>query len=279
VTGSDIIGLIPLEAMISAGKYYLKKQKLSTGIPIKDIIHIAIKSLGLDDLAPFDPNEKIIENRINNQFGNLTSMKIRTFSDELSSNSPAPGGGSASALAGVLGASLTSMVANLTTGKKKWAPLYKQMCKISENSQRLKDILIQLIDMDTDAFNFVLETYKLPKKTVNQTKVRDNAIDLAMKQATDIPFQILTHCKEIIYLAIETSKFGNPNSISDAGVAGEMAHAGAHSATLNILINLKEIKDTKYSKQMFTKTNMILSEIDKLLISLRLIVSKSLDNA
>jgi glutamate formiminotransferase/formiminotetrahydrofolate cyclodeaminase len=278
VSGSELVGLIPLESMIAAGKYYLNKQKRSIGIPDKDIIHIAVKSMGLDDLSPFNPKEKIIEYRITDVFGSLASMKIHEFSDELSSDSPAPGGGSVSALAGVLAASLSSMVANLTFGKKKWLPLYKNMCILSEESQKLKNKLLKLIDQDTDSFNLVMEAYKLPKLSSKEIKKRDNNIEEAMKEAANIPYQTLSCCSQIMDLAIATAISGNPNSISDAGVAGEMAHAGAHGASLNILINLKEIHDNNFSKEMIDKTTILLDKTNDSLLKLRGIVQEKINN-
>ena len=264
--------------MISAGKYYLNKQKRSTGIPMKDIIHIAVKSMGLDDLSPFDSKEKIIEYRISEEFGPIASMKLHEFSDELSSESPAPGGGSVSALSGVLGASLSSMVANLTFGKKKWLPLYDQMSQVAQKSQQLKNELIKLIDTDTESFKGVIEAYNMPKNTDNQIIDRTTAIDHAMKEATNIPFKTLKYCRDIMELALEAAQYGNPNSISDAGVSGEMANAGARSASLNVFINLKEINDNKFCKEMDQKTHLILDETNVLIVKIRKVVAKVLNN-
>ncbi len=278
VSGSELVGLIPLESMIAAGKYFLTKQKCSTGIPVQDIIHIAVKSMGLDDLAPFDPNEKIIEYRIGKRFNTLASMTLHDFSDELSSDSPAPGGGSVAALAGALGASLSSMVANLTFGKKKWEPLFKQMSQLAEKSQQLKDELIQLIDADTESFKLVMEAFKLPNNSDQQKTERDSAIDSAMKEATNIPFQTLKCCRDIMDLALEAAKYGNPNSVSDAGVGGEMANSGARGAALNVRINLKDIDDELFCKKMETDTEIILSETYDLLIEIRETVEAKLIN-
>ena len=264
--------------MISAGKYYLQKQNRSTGIPVKDIIHIAVKSMGLDDLSPFNQNEKIIEYRVSNQFGILASMTLHGFSDELSSDSPAPGGGSVAALAGTLGASLSSMVANLTFGKKKWLPMFDQMCQIAQKSQLLKDELLQLIDADTESFKTVLEAYKMPKNTDSQIIKRNEAIDAAMKEATNIPFQTLKCCREIMDLALEAAKCGNPNSVSDAGVAAEMANAGVHGAAINVLINLKNIEDEKFCVNMKTNTEYLVQDADKLLMETRRTVAKIMNN-
>ena len=278
VSGSELVGLIPLDAMISAGKYYLQKQNRSTGIPVKDIIHIAVKSMGLDDLSPFNQNEKIIEYRVSNQFGILASMTLHGFSDELSSDSPAPGGGSVAALAGTLGASLSSMVANLTFGKKKWLPMFDQMCQIAQKSQLLKDELLQLIDADTESFKTVLEAYKMPKNTGSHIIRRNEAIDAAMKEATNIPFQTLKCCREIMDLALEAAHYGNPNSVSDAGVAAEMANAGVHGAALNVFINLKDIKDKKFCVKMKRNTEDLVKYADKLLMKTRRTISKIMNN-
>ena len=171
------------------------------------------------------------------------------------------------------------MVANLTFGKKKWLPLFEQMSKISQKSQQLKDQLIQLIDADTDSFKVVIEAYNMPKKTENQIIDRTTAIDYAMKEATNIPFKTLTCCRNIMNLTLEAAQHGNPNSISDAGVSGEMANAGAESAALNIFINLKEIEDNKFCKKMNQNTHLILDETNLLLIEIRKVVSRVLNNA
>lgn len=277
VTGSELVGLIPLKALLDAGQYYLKKQNRPTGIPAKDIIHIAVKSLGLDDLAPFNPNEKIIEYKIGNKFGELATMPIHEFMDELSRETPAPGGGSVSALAGSLGASLTAMVSNLTAGKKKFADVFDKMVKLGDNSQKLKSQLLKLIDEDTDAFNEVMNAYRLPSGNDHEISAKNLAIERANQVATNVPLKVASACAEAMTLAIEAATLGNPNSISDAGVAGEMAHAGAHGAVLNILINLSNITDLEYCNNLRNKSEQILSSVDADLITLRDIVAKKLN--
>ena len=269
VSGSELVGLIPLSAMISAGKYYLAKQNRSTGIPDKDIIYIAIKSMGLDELDSFDPDEKIIDYRINKNNSSLSTLPIYNFINLLSTESPAPGGGSVSALVGSLSASLTSMVANLTFGKKKWDHLFDKMIQISENSQILKDKLLKLIDDDTEAFNHVMESYKLPKSNKKEEVNRLISIEDAMKNATIIPHETLTSCFEAMELSYEVAQYGNINSISDAGVAAEIAFAGIRGASLNIFINLKEINDHKFCKKINNSTKNILNLSDQLLVSIR----------
>ena len=278
VTGSELVGLIPLEAMLKAGKYYLKAQKRSVGIPEKDIIHIAVKSMGLDELCSFNPKEKIIEYCIQEKYGPLASMRLHSFCDELSSDSPAPGGGSVAALAGSLAASLGSMVANLTFGKKKWLPLYDEMNEIAENCQHIKAELLQLIDKDTDAFNKVMEAFRLPQKTEEQKINRQNAVEEAMKTATMIPFDTLALCSKVLPLAKRAANSGNPNSISDAGVAAEMAYAGARGAALNVYINLKDMEDSNFVEEMKSKTHQIITDSELLLNDIRRMVDEKLSH-
>ncbi len=277
VTGSELVGLIPLNAMLEAGRYYLKKQNRSTGIPEKDIIHIAVKSLGLNDISPFDPDEKIIEYRIAPKHGPLAGMTIHEFAHETSRESPAPGGGSVSAVAGALGASLAAMVANLTFGKKKWLPLYDKMCSIADRGQELKDELLRLIDEDTESFNKVMEAFRLPAKTDAEKEKKKALIEDANKYATEIPFKVLKACNKVVDIAIEAAKDGNPNSISDAGVAGEMALAGGRGAALNVRINLNSIEDEIFCKEKRNETEILLTEMDKKLKTLREIVNNKLE--
>ena len=278
VTGSEIVGLLPLETIINAGKYFLNKQKRSTGIPINDIINIAIKSMGLDELSPFDPKEKIIEYKINNFVNTLSNKKINDFTDILSTNKPAPGGGSASALAGALGASLSAMVSNLTIGKKKWDPIYEDMCKIGEQSQVLKDRLNILIDKDTEAFNELFSAFKLPSKTQEQIDFKNKSINRATILAIDIPMEILENCLKVLDIIIKISKVGNINSISDAGVAGEVAYAGARGGYLNVLINLKELNDENIHKKLKNKAEIYLIRCDDKLKNIRQIINDRLCN-
>jgi len=276
VTGSEIVGLTPLKTIIQIGKFYLRKQKRSTGMPQKDIIDIAIKSLGLEDLSKFNYKEKIIDFQVSEKSVSLINYNISNFLDELSSSSPAPGGGSVSALAGALSASLTSMVANLTIGKKKWEPLYNEMCKVGELTQNLKDQLTLLIDADTDAFNLVLHAYKLPKVTKDDISSRNNAIESAMKNAAIIPYETMKLCCKVLSAVKEVSLNGNPNSITDAAVAGELALAGARGAALNVEINLIEIEDEKFSVKMKTNISTNIKLALKEIKEIRKIVKKKM---
>jgi len=277
VTGSELVGLIPLQAMLDAGKYYLEKQNRSTAIPSEDIVHIAVKSLGLDDLGPFQAHEKIIEYRMGPEFGPLANMSIDKFVDELSRESPAPGGGSVSALAGSLGASLAAMVSNLTTGKRKHTDVFDKMHLVGTEAQVLKSKLLELIDEDTRAFNEVLDAYRQPAGDDAEKTFKSRQIEQANQHATEIPFEVLQACEDVMELATTAATMGNPNSVSDAGVAGEMAHAGAHGAALNVMINLNSISDQDFCLTIRENTNQILKKIDVDLRSLRQIVMGKLN--
>jgi glutamate formiminotransferase/formiminotetrahydrofolate cyclodeaminase len=276
VTGSEIVGLIPLKAVYDAGIYYLKKQKQSQGIPENDIIQIAIKSLGLNDIANFDPNEKIIEYRINSTEGELASSTLTEFVDELSTNSPAPGGGSVSALAGSLAAGLSAMVGNLTIGKKGYEDLHNEMNDIAIQSQSLKSKLLKMVDEDTNSFNGVIDAMRLPKKTDEEKQLRQIAIQEATKIATYSPLSILETCAAVMPLAKLVAVKGNPNSISDAGVAAEMAHAGAQGGAMNVLINLSDIEDEAFCNEMKSKVENILLTVNEQLMEVRNHVIKAL---
>lgn len=276
VTGSELVGLIPKEAMLNAGIFYLKNQKRSIGIPEKDIIHIAVKSLGLDDIEEFDPNKKIIEYLVTEKYGDLASSKIHDFIDELSTESPAPGGGSVSALAGALASGLTAMVANLTTGKKGFEKSWVKMEYIASEAQNIKDTLINLIDADTNAFDNLMDAFRLPKKTESQKAYRNTSIQKATKSATEVPFNILLQCITSMKLAIQVAEEGNPNSISDAGVAGEMATAGGRGAAMNVKINLQSIEDRKFVTSKLKSVNKRLSELEDLYLKINKIITKML---
>ena len=276
VTGSELVGLIPLSALINAGLHYLAKQGQSQGIPEKDIIHIAVKSLGLDDLAPFNAKEKIIEYRVGEKYGDLANSSIVDFVDELSSNSPAPGGGSVSALAGSLAAGLSAMVANLTVNKKGFEVLKDEMNDLAINGQILKDKLTKYIDEDTNSFNGVIDAMRMPKKTDVEKNIRHLAIQEATKVATNSPLLILEACSEVMDLAMLAATKGNPNSISDAGVAAEMAHAGAQGSAMNVLINLIDIEDDSFCNSMKVKVEEILLSVNGRLSEIRKIVIEAL---
>jgi len=249
VTGSELVGLIPLEAILMAGLHYLAKQRRTVGVTEEDIIQAAVQSLGLNDVTPFIAEEKIIEYAVKESDDELMSMSAQGFVNELSTNSPAPGGGSVSALAGSLGAALSSMVAALTHEKKGFIVLKPEMDKIGVEAQTIKDRLSFLVDEDTNAFNNVMEANRMPASNDDEAKVKDRAIRKANEYAIDVPYEVANLCKRVIELADILVEKGNPNSVSDAGVAGEVALAGLRGASMNVLINLPSIDDEEYRSE------------------------------
>ena len=244
VTGSELVGLVPKEALLMAGKHYLKKQNKSLGVPEDDIIDTAIMSLGLNDVVPFDPDQKIIESVIKIK-GELSSSTLSDFVDELSRNSFAPGGGSVSALAGSLGASLISMVANLTHDKKIFFDLKKEMNKVGLEIQSLKDDLLLLVDEDTKAYNQVLATSRLSASSEKELRQKKKLTFEANQYAINVPFKVMSLSLKVLELGKNLVTKGNPSSVSDVGVASEVALAATRGAAMNVLINLINIENSK----------------------------------
>ena len=249
VTGSELVGLVPMEAMLMAGRHYLKKQRYTTGIPLSDIIEVAIQSLGLNDIVPFKAEEKIIENAVKTSSEKLISLKTDDFIDELSINSPAPGGGSVSALVGSLGAALISMVGALNHEKKENIKIKPQMEKIGVEAQEIKDRLSFLVDEDTNAFNKLMQANRLPSENKSQKKEKLHAIQEANEYAIEIPLEVVSHCLRIIELSEKLIDNGSSSLVSDAGVSAEVALAGVRGASMNVLINLLNISDDNYCKE------------------------------
>jgi glutamate formiminotransferase/formiminotetrahydrofolate cyclodeaminase len=250
VTGSELVGLIPKQALLDAGAFFLARQGKPTGVPEEEQIHIAVKSLGLKDLTPFDPQKKIIEYTVEaDNPPRLQRMNLREFANELSTDSPAPGGGSVASLAGTLAAGLAAMVSNLTAGKKGYEAHRERMLRVGVDGQRLKDEFLYDIDRDTDAFNEVMAAMKLPKKTDEEKAARTAAMEAANKGATLVPLGVLQRCVPALELALEMARQGNRNSISDAGVGGLMGRAAAEGAYYNVLINLKGLADKAFVEQ------------------------------
>jgi len=247
VTGSELVGLIPEGDLLAAGKHYLKKANQSAGIPRKMILETAIQSMGLRELGPFDPADKIIEYQAGLVDGTLVSMTNREFVDVLSTDSPAPGGGSVAALCAAQAAALTAMVGNLSVGKKKYAKVQDRVKEVAELGQDLKDFFLAAIDDDTNSFNVVMDCFGLPKKTDAQKKARDLAIAEATRGATRVPLSVLEKVPGLLKLASEIGEIGNAASLSDAGVAVLTALAGAEGAYYNVLINLDGLKDLDQS--------------------------------
>ena len=257
VTGSEIVGLVPKDSLLLAGKFYSKKENLKISNE-EELVSLAIDKLGLSELYPFKPEEKVIEYMVE-EIGPLISMKINNFLNELASSSPAPGGGSVAALAGSLGTALSSMVCNLTIGKEKYADVQDEIKNVLKNSEKLRKKLTKLIDEDTEAFNDVIKAFKMPKDTEEQKNRRSKSIQEGYKTAANVPLETAKTCKKILDVALVVAEKGNKNSITDAAVSALMAKAGVQSAILNVKINLGSIKDEKFVKQISTE----LEEIEK----------------
>jgi glutamate formiminotransferase/formiminotetrahydrofolate cyclodeaminase len=246
VTGSELVGLIPLEAMIMAGRHYLQKQNRSIGVPETDIVECAVQSLGLNDVTEFNPEEKIIDYAVQSEDRPLMSLVGKNFVEELSTNSPAPGGGSVSALAGALGAALASMVAALTHEKKEMLNSKPEMDEIGVEAQALKDRLSFLVDEDTNAFNKVMDANRMSATTNEERMAKEKAVENSNKYAIDIPLETAEKCYRVIEIAEVLVEKGNPNSVSDGGVAAEVGLAGVRGASMNVLINLPGVVDEAY---------------------------------
>ncbi|HRD01152.1 MAG TPA: glutamate formimidoyltransferase [Candidatus Saccharicenans sp.] len=262
VTGSELVGLIPKEALLMAGSYYLEKQGKSPGLPEKELIRLAVRSLGLNDIVPFDPAKKIIEYQFPS-ISVLTEMKLTDFVDELSMDAPTPGGGSAAALCGSLSAALSSMVANLTVGKKDYEAQTEIMKSTAIRSQKLKAELLAAVDQDSQAFNQVMEAFRLPRGTPEQTKDRDEAIEKANKEATLVPLSVLENSVELATLASQVVASGYKNSVSDAGVAGLTARACGLGAYYNVRINLPGLKDEVFKKKTLNQAEKLRQKLEK----------------
>jgi len=249
VTGSELVGLIPEADMLAAGRYYLDQANQSAGIPRRQIIETAIQSLGLSEISPFEPAAKIIEYQAGFGDGPLVNMSNREFVDVLSTDSPAPGGGSVAALCAAQAAALCAMVANLTVGKKAYAKVEARVKEIAVAAQADKDFFLAAIDDDTSAFNAVMEKFGLPKKTDEQKKVRELAITAATRRATEVPLAVLERVPALLAHVAEIAEIGNVNSLSDAGVAALAALSGAEGAYYNVLINLASLQELDQTEE------------------------------
>jgi glutamate formiminotransferase/formiminotetrahydrofolate cyclodeaminase len=261
VSGSELVGLIPLNAMLDAGKYFLLKQKRSAGVSEEELIKIAVKSLGLDDLSPFDPNKKIIEYLLRDEKKNkLARMNLREFANETASESAAPGGGSISAYIGALGISLATMVANLSSHKKGWDDRWEEFSDWAEKGQEIKDQLLKLVDEDTYAFNRIMESFSLPKNSDEEKKLRSEAIQSATKNAIEVPLRVMQLAYDSFDIIEAMAKDGNPNSVSDAGVGALCARSAVLGAYLNVKINAGGLKDELLRKDFLSKADDLKSK-------------------
>lgn len=254
VTGSELVGVIPLKAMLDAGRYFLAKQQRSKGVSEEELIKIAVKSMGLDELKPFDPKEKIIEYMLAEEGQDpLVSMDLRTFANETASESPAPGGGSIAAYTGALGVSLGTMVANLSSHKRGWDDRWEEFSIWAEKGQILKDRLLFLVDEDTRAFNRIMDSFGLPKGSETEKAERKRAIQEASKYAMEVPVMVMEACYESMEVMKTMSEKGLSNSVSDAGVGALCARTGVVGAWLNVRINAAGIDDAVFVKALLEK--------------------------
>ena len=254
VTGSELVGLIPLKAMLEAGRYFLRKQKRSTGVPEKELIKIAVRSLGLDDLYEFKPEEKIIEYKLRDKSKKkLADMSVSDFSDETASESVAPGGGSVSAYMGSLGAALGTMVANISSHKRGWDDRWEEFSNWAEKGIELQSELTRLVDEDTEAFNKIIEAFRLPKKTNEEKQKRNQAIREATKNAIRVPYRIMEtayNALEVIETMVEE---GNPNSATDAGVGALAVRSAVKGAFMNVQVNARDLDDKAFVEDIINK--------------------------
>lgn len=254
VTGSELVGLVPLNSLLEAGRYFLKKQQRSTGISDAEIIKIAVKSLGLDDLAPFDPQKKVIEYLLEDNSGKrLIDMNLKAFAEETASESPAPGGGSISAYMGAMGAALGTMVANLSSHKRGWDDRWEEFSDWAVKGKYYQDLLVKMVDEDTNAFNKIMDAFALPKKTDEEKAARHEAIQAATKFAIEVPFKTMQLCYESMQVMKAMAEIGNPNSVSDAGVGALAARAGVRGAYLNVRINAASYEDKTFVDDILAK--------------------------
>jgi glutamate formiminotransferase/formiminotetrahydrofolate cyclodeaminase len=277
VTGSEIVGMVPKKCLIEAGRYFLRKQKWSEGASEEALIDIAVRSMGLGELKPFDPNKKVIEFKIESDSKkSLLKMNLREFCDETLSDSPAPGGGSVAALMGALGASLGGMVANLSAGKRGWDDTLEYFSDRAVKAQQLKDELLSLVDEDTAAFNKVMDAFALPKESADEKSARSAAIEQATKHAAEIPMKAMETAFKSYQLLSEMADKGNPASISDVGVGALATRACIEGAAMNVRINLAGLKDEKFKSAFVENVRKISADSEARFKEINHVVEKKL---
>lgn len=271
-TGSEIVGVLPLSAMLDAGKYFLRKQQRSTGISDREIIKIAVKSMGLDELYPFDPDKKIIEYILEDKsVKKLVDLSVEKFAQETASESPAPGGGSISAAMGAFGAALATMVANLSSHKPGWDDRWEEFSNWAEKGKFHMEQLVKMVDEDTNAFNRIMNAFGLPKGTDEEKTARTNAIQEATLYAIEVPFKVMQLCFESMEVIEAMATHGNPNSVTDAGVGALAARSAVMGAFLNVKINSAGLKDKAVAQSFIDKGNEIVAktiEIESRILSI-----------
>lgn len=265
VTGSEVVGLVPLKVMIEAADQYLRKQQRSLGISESEKIKIAVKSMGMDDLAPFNPEEKIIEYMIADQLGGqLVGMTLTEFAEETSSESPAPGGGSVAAYCGAIGVSLGTMVANLSAHKRGWDERWEEFSEWAEKGHAYQQRLLHLVDEDTAAFNKIIDAFRMAKGTDEEKATRHQAIQDATKYAVEIPMEVARTCFSSMEIMKVMSEIGNPNSVTDAGVGALCARTGVRGAVMNAQINLGDLEDESYKASIVEECDQLLAKAEEL---------------
>ena len=263
VTGSEIVGMVPKKCLVDAGRYFLRTQKWSAGASEEELIDMAVRSMGLSELKPFDPKEKVIEFKIESDSRkSLLKMNLREFCNETLSDSPAPGGGSVAALMGALGVSLGGMVANLSAGKRGWDDKIEYFSDWAVKAQQLKDELLALVDEDTAAFNKVMDAFGLPKESAEEKSARSVAVEQATKYAAEIPLKVMEMASRSYELLSEMAEKGNPASISDVGVGALATRACIGGAALNVRINLAGLKDEKFKSSLLKKIQQFSADSD-----------------
>ncbi len=251
VTGSELVGLIPLKSLLDAGQYFLAKQQRSAGIPDEEIIKIAVRSLGLNDIHPFNPEEKIIEYVMaDKNRKRLVDMSLKAFMDETASESPAPGGGSVSAYIGSVGVALGTMVANLSAHKRGWDERWEEFSQWAENGKKIQNTLLTLVDEDTDAFKRIMASFALPKKTEEEVEIRNRAVQESTKNATLVPYRVMESAFTAFDLLREMVKSGNPNSVTDAGVGALAVCTCIKGAFLNVRVNAGGLEDKVFAESV-----------------------------
>ncbi len=261
VTGSELVGLIPLAAMLDAGRYFLRKQQRSTGVSDGELIKMAIKSLGLEDLGPFDPNERIIEYAIRDQSKkSLIDQTLRGFTEETASESAAPGGGSISAAMGALGSALATMVANLSSHKRGWDDRWEEFSEWADKGKAHYNELLKLVDEDTNAFNLIMDAFGLPKDTAEEKLDRKRAIQEATKGAIEVPLRVMRAARGSMDVIKAMATIGNPNSVSDAGVGALCARSAVLGAALNVRINASGLDDKAFIEKALAECKLIEAE-------------------
>lgn len=274
VTGSELVGLVPLKVMLDAGKHFLRKQKRSLGIAESEIIKIAVKTLGLDELSPFDPEKKIIEYVLaNDQRDPLLEMDLKAFANETASESPAPGGGSISAYVGALGISLGTMVANLSSNRRVWDDRWEEFGTWAEKGQSIKNQLLKLVDEDTRSFNAIIQAIRLPKSSDAEKAKRHQAIQDATKYAIEVPFTVMQASLDSFEVIKAMADFGNPNSVTDAGVGALCARAAVHGAYMNVQINTMDLEDKTFVADILKRGKEITEKADALETEIRATVN------